>query len=373
MAISFVNKGTWGGGIYTISPGLPASMQAGDFCLLFIESANQAISITNNGSITWTQVTNSPVSNGLTAAAALAVRLTVYYGWYNGGTTAPGIADSGNHTTAIIMAFRGVDPTTPFDATPVALATETTARTELAPPGITTATDNAMVVYGIALDADAATSNPGAITGTPTNANLTNLTLQHAQTVSSGVGGGIGVITGFKTTAGSSGAITGATTPSSTHTYLTMALRPQATVNTTVTIPTESTITISEETGTIVTATAYVDITIPTESTIAISEETGTIVTATALSNITITVPTASSITINEGVGAIVTASSYTAVIMTISPTSQLQVYNLFVEGAECSLTPDGTLTMIEFIEGATVDFNSTGTLTAFEFIEGGT
>ena len=135
------------------------------------------------------------------------------------------------------MAFRGVDPTTPFDATPVALATETTARTALAPPGITTATDNAMVIYGIALDADATTSNPGAITGTPTNANLTDLTLRHAQTVSSGVGGGIGVITGFKATAGSSGAITGATTPSSTHTYLTMALRPQIT-NASITIPT---------------------------------------------------------------------------------------------------------------------------------------
>lgn len=370
MAISFVNKGTWASGtISTIYPGLPASMQAGDFCLLFVESANQAVSITTGGSITWTQVTNSPVSNGLTAAAAMAVRLTVYYGWYNGGTTAPGIADSGNHTTAIIMAFRGVDPTTPFDATPVALATETTARTALAPPGITTATDNAMVVYGIALDADAATSNPGAITGTPTNANLTDLALRHAQTVNSGVGGGIGVITGFKATAGSSGAITKATTPSSTHTYLTMALRPQATVNITVTIPTESTITISEETGTTITVISNATIIVPSESTIIVNNDNPTV---TALSNITITVPTASSITINEGVGAIVTASSYTAIIMTISPTSQLQVYNLFVEGAECSLTPDGTLTMIEFIEGAIVDFNSTGTLTAFEFIEGG-
>ena len=417
MAISFVNKGTWGSGTSAISPGLPASMQAGDFCLLFIESANEAISITNNGSITWTQVTNSPVSNGVTAATALAVRFAVYYGWYSSGTTAPTIADSGNHTTGIIMAFRGVDPTTPFDATPVALATETTARTALAPPGITTATDNAMVIYGIALDADVTTSNPGAITGTPTNANLTNLTLQHAQTISSGVGGGIGVITGFKATAGSSGAITGATTPSSTHTYLTMALRPQATFDITVTIPTESTITISEETGTIVTATADASITIPTESTITISEINGTTITVisnatiivpsestvvvnndnpivTIIANITITVPTASSITINEGIGTVVAASTDTIItistgssiqlsndnplieavrmLMTISPTSQLQVYNLFVEGAECSLAPDGTLTMIEFIEGAIVDFNSTGTLTAFEFIEGG-
>jgi hypothetical protein len=222
MAISFVNKGTFASGTSTISPGLPASMASGDLCLMFIESANEAISITTAGSIAWTQVTNSPIYTG-TAAQAGGVRLAVYYGWFSSGTTAPTIADSGDHTTGIIMAFRGVDATTPFDATPTT-SVDASNTTTLTPTAITTATTNACVVYGIAIDADAATSD--AIGGTLSNSNLSNITVRHEQTVTSGTGGGIGVITATKATAGATGSTTGGTTVSCTHAYLTMALRP---------------------------------------------------------------------------------------------------------------------------------------------------
>lgn len=227
MGISFVNKGTFAGANGAVTPGLPSGLQAGDLCLLFIESANETSSVATAGSITWTQLPSSPVGTG-TAAAALATRMTIFYGWYTSGTTAPTTNDSGDHNCAIIMAFRGVDSATPFDATPTT-AVDASATTSLnANPSITTATANALIIAAIAIDADAASTN--AIGGTPANSNLTDITVQHEETISSSDGGGIGIITGFKSTTGASGSITGATTASCTHAYITIALRPMTDV-----------------------------------------------------------------------------------------------------------------------------------------------
>lgn len=216
MAISFVNKSTFASGTAGLTVAAVAGVAADDLILLFVESANENIA-TPTG---FTQVTNSPVSTG-TAAAIGGVRLAVFYQWATGADTTTSVADSGNHTTAIKMAFRGVDPTTPFDATPVS-GIKATASTTATFPGITTATANAWIVHASALDLDA---NSTATTGTPTNANLTGLTEQHDQTISGGVGGGLVVITGELPTAGATGNTT-ATVTSTIQVYLTMALRP---------------------------------------------------------------------------------------------------------------------------------------------------
>jgi hypothetical protein len=222
MAISFVNKSAFASGTAALSVGAVSGVTANDLILLFVESANQAVTLPTG----FTEVTGSPVSTG-TAAAAGGVRLSVYYRFATGADTTTSVADTGDHTTAIKLAYRGVDQTTPFDATAVT-GTKGTASTSSSFPGITTTTDNAWVVHGSALDLDAAST---ATTGTPTNANLTGLTERHDQTVTSGFGGGLVIIDGVKASAGASGNTT-ATVTSTVQVYLTMALRAEVDIGT---------------------------------------------------------------------------------------------------------------------------------------------
>jgi hypothetical protein len=218
MAITFVNKSAFASGTAGLSVGAVASVQADDLLLLFVESANQAITTPSGG---WAQVTTSPQSTG-TAAAAGGVRLTVFYLWATGADSTTTVADSGDHTNAIKIAYRGVDKVTPFDATPVG-GIKTPASTTATFPAITTVTDNALVVLSSALDLDAASTTT---TGTPTNANLTGLVERHDQTVTSGVGGGLVIIDGTKASAGNTGTTT-ATVTSTIQVYLTIALREE--------------------------------------------------------------------------------------------------------------------------------------------------
>lgn len=216
MAITYVGKSTFASGTAALSVGAVSGVAAGDLLLLFVESANQPVAAPSG----YTQVTNSPVAIG-TAAAAGGVALQVFYRIATGADTTTTVADSGDHTTAIKMAFRGVSTSTPFDATPVS-GTKTTASTSSSYPGITTATANAMVVYASALDLGAAST---ATTSSQANANLTSITERHDQTVASGFGGGLVITTGMKATAGATGNLT-ATVTSTTQVYLTLALRP---------------------------------------------------------------------------------------------------------------------------------------------------
>lgn len=216
MAITYVGKSSFASGTAALSVGAVSGVAAGDLLLLFVESANQPVAAPSG----YTQVTNSPVAIG-TAAAAGGVALQVFYRIATGADTTTTVAGSGDHTTAIKMAFRGVSTSTPFDATPVS-GTKTTASTSSSYPGITTATANAMVVYASALDLDAAST---ATTSSQANANLTSITERHDQTVTSGFGGGLVITTGMKATAGATGNLT-ATVTSTTQVYLTLALRP---------------------------------------------------------------------------------------------------------------------------------------------------
>lgn len=217
MAITFVNKSAFASGTGALTVGAVTSVAANDIILLFVESANQAVT-TPTG---YTIVTSSPVSTG-TAAAAGGVRLSVFYQLATGADTTTTVADSGDHTNAIKLAYRGIDIVTPFDATPVT-GIKTPASTSSSFPGITTATNNAIIVLASALDLDAASTTT---TGTPTNANLTGLVERHDQTVIAGVGGGLVIIEGAKAIAGATGATT-ATVTSTIQVYLTIALREE--------------------------------------------------------------------------------------------------------------------------------------------------
>lgn len=209
-------KGTFTSGAGALSVPVPVGYQDNDVFLLFVESANQAIT-TPTG---WTQVANSPQYTGA-AAAAGGVRLAVFYKVVSGSQSNVSVADSGNHTTAIIANFRGVDTSSPIHLT--AGSVDASATASLSAPSLTTTIAETMIVNAIGLDKDAADTDT---ISSVANANLTNVTERHDQTVSSGVGGGIAFITGEKASAGSTGNTTATGDSSTTHAYITIALKP---------------------------------------------------------------------------------------------------------------------------------------------------
>lgn len=222
MAISFVNKGAFASGTTSAAPGIPASMQAGDYMVLVVETEGASVSV----SAGWTQVTGSPLNRG-TANTSGGVRLAVYTRAWVSGDAAPTVTTTGaGHVVSMIFGFRGVDTTTPLDGvTPT--TTSAAASATLTMPGITTATNNAVVVHCMALDSDNISSN--SVTGAPTNANLTFTGFGtsgelHDQTVATARGGGIFVAAGEKAVAGATGNTT-ATQVSSAYLGITLSLR----------------------------------------------------------------------------------------------------------------------------------------------------
>lgn len=214
---TYIGKSAFASGTGALSVGAVAGVQANDLLLMFVESANQAVSIPAG----WTPVPSSPQFIG-TSAAAGGVRLTAFYEWAAGADGTDTVADSGDHTTAIKIAVRGVDKANPFNASAGSSQAATTA---MSWPGVTTTVDECLIVLGCAQDTDAAST---ATSGTPSNANLANLTERHDQTVTAGAGGGLVILTGEKATAGATGNTTSTGSTSVTHAYITLALAPIA-------------------------------------------------------------------------------------------------------------------------------------------------
>jgi fibronectin type 3 domain-containing protein len=198
---TFVAAGAVSSGTATITPALPSGIASGDVLLLFVETANEAVSISNPNGGTWTEVTGSPQGTG-TAGSTSAARLTAFWSRYNGTQGAPTVSDSGNHQLARMVAIRGAAASgNPWDVT--AGGVEATSDTSGSIPGATTTVANTLVVVAVA------GSGPDA-TGTSNfsgwaNANLTGLTERTDNTVTAGNGGALGIATGVKTTAGAYG------------------------------------------------------------------------------------------------------------------------------------------------------------------------
>jgi len=219
-APTYVAAGSVASGTGAITPALPSGRATNDILLLFLETANQAISITNQNGGTWTQVTNSPQSVG---SGSTATRLTVFWSRYNGTQGAPTTSDSGDHQAGRIIAIRGATTSgDPCDVT--AGGTESTADTSGAIPGATTTVANALVVAAIAtsLPDSNGTSNFSAWA----NADLTSVTERTDNTRSSGNGGGIGVATGVKATAGAYTTTSVTCGTASTKAMMSIAIKP---------------------------------------------------------------------------------------------------------------------------------------------------
>lgn len=190
--------------------------QDSDIAVMCVESANQAIT-TPAG---WTQVASSPQSYG-TAAAQNAVRLAAFYKVVNGVQANVTVADSGDHTTAIMFGLRNVSTTTPVDIT--AGSAEAASSTALSWPSVTTTVPNDLVIQCAGLDDDVTSATR---ISAETNANLTGIKEISNNTTASGAGGGIGAIAGVAPNAASIGNTTANGTINNRHAYLTMAFKP---------------------------------------------------------------------------------------------------------------------------------------------------
>jgi glycoprotein endo-alpha-1,2-mannosidase len=219
---TFVAAGSVKNGTGSVNTSLPSGIQTGDILLLFVETANQTSSISNQNGGTWTQITNSPQGTG-TAGSTSATRLTAFWSRYNGSQGAPTVADSGNHQLTRIIAIRGAAVSgNPWDVT--AGGVESTSDTSGSIPGATTTVGNCLVVTAIA------TSVPDA-SGTSNfsswaNSNLASLTERTDNTVNSGNGGGLAIATGVKAAAGAYGNTTVTCGSSATKGMMSIAVKP---------------------------------------------------------------------------------------------------------------------------------------------------
>ena len=217
MAISYVGAGTVAAGTGAITVGFPAGRQTGDLLLMVIETANEAVTTPGD----WLDVPSSPQGVG-TAAGTAATRLNIMYRWNDGTTIVNTVSDPGNHAVARMVAYRGVDPANPFNAS--AGSVKSTASKTATFPGVTTTKDNCVVLLAEAHALPDSTST--AIAGTRSGSNLTSLTERLDNNTNAGNGGGFSLADGLKATAGSVTGGTVALTTSSVTAHITLALQP---------------------------------------------------------------------------------------------------------------------------------------------------
>jgi hypothetical protein len=125
---------------------------------------------------------------------------------------------------AALLAYRGVDNTTPIDVTPVG-GTHAASSSATTGTSITTVTDNCMVAVAfVAADDTAAGNNWRSYA----NSNLDSLTEREDLNTAIGNDGSLGVADGVKVTAGAVGATTVTNNQGAAYAYMTVALRPSA-------------------------------------------------------------------------------------------------------------------------------------------------
>ena len=215
MAVSFVAAGTTGAGTGAVTPGMPAGATTGDLILLHIEGEGEDANA--DGSPTggaWTLVgTVASATDGLTDRT----RHTIYWAWYDAGLNRT-VPDAGNHTLAVLTAWRGVDSTTPFDVASVSSSSATN-NTSVSITGLTTVTDGAMIVASSSAGDDTTYTSWA-------NASLASITEAVDITTTSGSDGSIHVAYGIKTSFGAVSATTATSSASEEEANWCMALRP---------------------------------------------------------------------------------------------------------------------------------------------------
>lgn len=200
----------------TISPAWPTH-QADDIGLLIVEtSSTQAPTLDTPAG--FVQTDGSPQD---TTGGAAGSRLTAY--WCratSSAMTAPVIADSGNHTQALIVTYRGCAASgDPWNV--AAGSAKTSASTTTTWPDVTTTVADTLVVQIASM-----TEKPGTdFWSGHANAALSSITERYDAATTDGAGGSINIIDGTKASAGSVGNTTATITVSRTDATITIALQ----------------------------------------------------------------------------------------------------------------------------------------------------
>jgi len=214
MAITFVAAGAVnsGNGSAAITPANPAGIVDGDLIFLIAEiQATTTITPTPTG---WTSLLGTPNVSPLSLTGT---RLYVWYRIRSGAYTAPSLQPSAtDHIVAVQVAYRGVDPSNPFDVTS-ASTNGTSATVSFAP--VTTASTNTRIVLVAGRDEDRGSTN--AITTVPTG-----YTERVDTNVATNLGGGIFVADFARASAGAYAPPSATATNSSAYVAFTIALRP---------------------------------------------------------------------------------------------------------------------------------------------------
>jgi hypothetical protein len=209
--LAAVGSGSSGSG--NVTPSIPSGYQEFDILLLFCETNGQAVTAPTG----WTAVADSPQSTG---SGTTGTRLSVF--WKRAGITEtnPTITDPGDHVYAIIHAFRGCPRRgNPWDVTSgnVEAGSDTSGSID----GDTTTVDNTLIVLAITRMNDTS----GAEFSAWANADLAALAERSDTGTTSGDGGGIGIATGVKASAGAYGATTVTLAVTSVKAFMSIALK----------------------------------------------------------------------------------------------------------------------------------------------------
>ena len=208
----FKAAGTFTLGTAAITPPYPTGGNApvaGDIALLVVSTENQSIALTTaNGFVEMGAQANKAAG---TAATNPASRLAVYWKRCTGGDLNPVVTDSGDHQTGQIFLFSGVRQTgNPWDVYGEGNDSAANDTTGVIPAATTTVASTLVVLISSTSyngDSTAEFANVGAGGGW-TNANLSGLTEIADQSSTTGLGGGFGIATGIKATAGNIGTTT---------------------------------------------------------------------------------------------------------------------------------------------------------------------
>lgn len=201
----------------TASPSVSFSsnIQKDDLELIIVVSANQ----TPSAPAGYTEITGVAGGTG-TAGGAGAVRLAAFYKVLDGTETGVTVGDTGDHTYLIAARYRGVDISSPINAS--AGSVVSSASTSVSCPSITTTVDNCLVLNIVASDLDAT----GARLSGWANAALSSIIEKFDDGTTQGNGSGLGYIEGTKSSAGATGTTTATLASASVQALGTIALKP---------------------------------------------------------------------------------------------------------------------------------------------------
>ena len=188
-----------------------------DFLVLFVETANQSVT-TPSG---WTQFANGSQGTG-TAGGTSATKLSAYYKISDGtDTSVSASVTGGDHVYALVLGLWNQSVSSPIDV--AGGDVEASSSTSVSFPAVTTSSPGCFILNCTSYATDASTNTLSSIS----NTNLSDIKYIGSGGTTIGNGGGVSVVSGVKSTAGSTGNTTATLSSASAQGKITIAIAPE--------------------------------------------------------------------------------------------------------------------------------------------------